>query len=83
MKLALNDTLYKKREVYVKDLLPGQIFIDRDGDYCMRTLSEELSDGQTAIAIVLSGVCIGSNLICNRDEIAIPVKAELTVLGYD
>lgn len=83
MKLMLNDTIQKPNAKPLEEIKPGQIFIDGDGDYCMKIKLEKSEDGQILSAIVLSGSCIGECVAYSNQTFVIPVRAELTILGYD
>lgn len=83
MKLMLNDTLSKEKNVYLKDLEFSQIFTDNDGDYCMKIKPEEEVSGEILTAVVLSGACIGDCLAYDEKALVTPVKAELTILEYE
>lgn len=83
MKLYLNDAIQKPVLRYLKDLEVGQIFIDDDGDYCMKIAPEENVDGNILTAVTLSSVDIGRCLIYGEDALVIPVEAELNVIKYE
>lgn len=83
MKLYLNDAIQKPVKCYLNDLEVGQIFIDDDGDYCMKIVPEEAVDGSLLTIIVLSGVQLGTCYAYKGDSLVIPVEAELNVIKYE
>ena len=83
MKLYLNDAIRKPALCYLKDLEVGQIFVDNDGDYCMKITPEEDTLGDILTAVALSGASIGSCLTYEEDAPVIPVEAELNIIKYE
>ena len=82
MKLTLKDNLSKEKGVRIADLVPGQIFIDSDCDYCMKIQPEVGCTGEHLTAVAVSGPSIGALLEYDGDSLVIPVNAELNILGY-
>lgn len=82
MKLYLNDAIQKPTRRNLSELEIGQIFIDDDGDYCMKIAPEEDAIGDILTVVVLSGDALGSCLAYD-DVLVIPVEAELNVIKYE
>lgn len=83
MKLYLNDPTHKPVKCYLNDLEVGQVFVDDDGDYCMKITPEDSIDGSLLTAVALSGVEIGRCLSYHEDILVIPVEAELNIIKYE
>jgi hypothetical protein len=82
MVLTLKDNLSKEKGVPIFNLIPGEIFIDSDGDYCMRVNSEYDEDGRLITAVAVSGLSVGALVAYEEATCVIPVKAELSITGY-
>lgn len=84
MKLYLNEAIQKPARCQFKDLGVGQVFVDDDGDYCMKIVpEEETTFGDTLTAVVLSGASIGGCIAYDEDALVIPVEAELNIIKYE
>lgn len=83
MKLYLNDAIQKPAHRYFGDLEVGQVFIDDDGDYCMKTILEENAYCDMINVVVLSGAELGRCLAYSMEDLVIPVEAELNVIKYE
>lgn len=83
MKLYLNDAIQKPVKCYLNDLEVGQVFVDKDGDYCMKIVPEEDEIGNLLTIVVLSGHALGECLAYDEDALVIPVEAELNIIKYE
>lgn len=83
MQLKVNNKIPKPNEVYFDSLTKGEIFLDREGDYCMVLYEVEVCGDDYVNCIILSGPAIGEACKVDDKECVIPVKAELTVLEYE
>lgn len=83
MKFYLNDAIQKPVKCYLNDLEVGQIFVDKDGDYCMKIVPEEDTLGDTLTAVVLSGDGLGCCFAYSGDALVTPVEAELNIIKYE
>ena len=83
MKLAVTNKIPRPNEVYFNSLTKGEIFLDREDDYCM-VLDEVYVCGNDYVnCVILSGPAMGEVCKVSDKECVIPVKAELTVLEYE
>lgn len=81
MKLALKENLPEEKVTRIIDLIPGEIFIDSDNDYCMKIDPEYDESGRLITAVAVSGISIGALLEYDEESRVIPVNAELHILG--
>ena len=83
MKLTLTNKIPRPNEVYFNSLTKGEIFLDREGDYCMVLDEVEVCGDDYVNCVILSGPAIGEACKVDDKECVIPIKAELTVLEYE
>ena len=83
MKLAVTNKIPQPNQVYFNSLAKGEIFLDREDDYCM-VLDEVYVCGNDYVnCVILSGPATGEVCKMGDRDCVIPVKAELTVLEYE
>ncbi len=82
MKLYLNDTIQKPAKRRFESLEVGQVFVDECA-YCMKIIPKEDAFGDFLNAVVLSGINLGLCLAYDREDLVIPVEAELNVIKYE
>lgn len=83
MKLAVTNKIPKPNEVYFDSLTKGEIFLDREGDYCMVLYEVEVCGNDYVNCVILSGPAMGEVCKVDDKECVIPVKAELAILEYE
>lgn len=83
MKLALTNKIPRPNEVYFNSLTKGEIFLDREGDYCMALDEVYVCGNDYVNCVILSGPAVGEVCKMSSKDCVIPVKAELTVLEYE
>lgn len=83
MKLTLTNKIPQPNQVCFDSLTKGEIFLDREGDYCMVLYEVEVCGDDYVNCVILSGPAIGEACKVDDKECVIPIKAELTVLEYE